>query len=41
MGTMSNKEEHSEEGLPEDFFEMEIISNKPNNVELNEGSAES
>ncbi len=39
MDAMASKAESSKKTLPEDFFEMEIISNQPNNVELNEGSS--
>lgn len=35
---MSTETDGSKDTLPRGFFEMEIISNAPNNVELNEGS---
>lgn len=36
MDTMGSDDTSTREGLPEGFFEMEIISNAPNNVELNQ-----
>lgn len=36
---MGGDSKEAKEGLPEDFFEMEIISNMPNNVELNRSSS--
>lgn len=37
MNKVMSTDASPDRGLPEDFFEMEIISNAGNSVELNEG----
>lgn len=37
VATMAAKAPSSKKTLPEGFFDMEIVSNRPDNVELNEG----
>lgn len=39
VGTMAAESTSSKKTLPEGFFDMEIVSNRPDNVELNEGSS--